>query len=368
MTDSLLHQIALTLLPQVGPVTAKLLVSYCGSAENVFRASRRELLRIPGIGPAVADNLRTAVPLLQAEKELVFLEKHEVAALFYTDNRYPARLRQIADGPALVYFKGSDTALLGAERIVAIVGTRQPTEYGRMACEELVNGLKTYGAVVVSGLAYGIDIAAHRQATAQGIANIGVLGHGLGSIYPSHHRPVALKMIEHGGLLSEYVHDAKPDRDHFPMRNRIIAGLCDALVVVETATSGGSMISAEFAVQYAREVFAFPGRVTDPKSAGCHLLLKTERARLLENAADLAAVMGWAEAGRESARQLVLPLDLDPAETLLVDLIRRQPEIAVDELAQAAGLPPGELAAAVLALEFKGVVRTLPGKRYVLTG
>ncbi len=368
MPDSLLHQIALTLLPQVGPVTAKLLVSYCGSAEAIFHSSRRELLRIPGVGPAVADCIRSADPLVSAEKELLFLEKNGVSALFYTDEEYPVRLRQIHDCPALLFFKGSSTQLLNAPRIVAIVGTRQPTEYGKMICEEFVAGLQAYGALIVSGLAYGIDITAHRQATALGVPNIGVLGHGLGSIYPSHHRPTALKMIEHGGLLSEYVHDAKPDRDHFPMRNRIIAGLCDALLVVETAATGGSMISAEFANQYARDVFAVPGRASDAKSAGCNLLLKTDRAQLVETAADLAEALGWAQAGRDRPVQTQLLLDLSPAETALVELIRQTPEIPVDQLAALAGLPSGELAAAVLGLEFKGVVRTLPGKRYILAG
>lgn len=368
MADSLLHQIALTLLPQVGPVTAKTLVSYCGSAEAVFGATRRELLKIPGIGPAAADLVRAAETLTAAENELVFLEKHAVSALFYTDERYPARLRLLHDGPALLYFKGSSAGLLNAARIVAIVGTRQPTEYGRAVCEEFVEGLQTYDAVVVSGLAYGIDITAHRKACSLGVPNIGVLGHGLGSIYPSHHRPTALKMLENGGLLSEYVHDAKPDRDHFPMRNRIIAGLCDALLVVETASAGGSMISAEFAGQYAREAFAVPGRTTDAKSAGCNLLLKTERAKLAETATDLASALGWAEPGADRPLQTQLPLDLSPAETAVVGIVRERPEIAIDELVAAAGLPSGELAAAVLGLEFKGVVRTLPGKRYVLVG
>lgn len=368
MADSLLHQIALTLLPQVGPVTAKTLVSYCGSAEAVFRAPRRELLRIPGIGPALAAGIGAAQVLHLAEQELFFLEKHAIRAVFYTDPAYPPRLRQLNDGPALFYFKGSSVELLHHTHMVAIVGTRQPTEYGKALCEEFVCGLQAYGAVLVSGLAYGVDIAAHRQATAIGAPNIGVLGHGLGSIYPSHHRAVAMKMLENGGLVSEYVHDAKPDREHFPMRNRIIAGLCDVVLVVETATTGGSMISAQFAGQYGREVCAVPGRSSDPKSAGCNLLIKTARAHLTETPADLAAVLGWSEPGDRRAVQTQLLFDLPPAEAALVEIIRRQPEIGVDQLVETARLLPGELASLVLALEFKGVVRTLPGKRYILAG
>lgn len=368
MTDQLHFQIALTLAPQVGAVTAKTLVSYCGSAAAVFRSSRRELLKIPGIGPAVVDGLLGAEPLQMAEKELLFLEQHGVEALFYTDERYPVRLRQNSDCPALIFFKGSSTDLLNANRVVAIVGTRQPTEYGKALCEELVEGLQAYGVVVVSGLAYGVDITAHRKASSLGVPNIGVLGHGLGSIYPSQHRSAALKMIENGGLLTEYTHNTGPDREHFPMRNRIIAGLCDALLVVETAEAGGSMISAELAAQYARDIFALPGRIRDPKSAGCNLLIKTQRARLLESAADLANAMRWQETGRQRATQVQLFLDLNPAESRLVAFIRQKPEIPIDELTQAAQLPPGELASLLLGLEFKGVVRTLPGKRYVLLG
>lgn len=366
MTDRLLYQIALTLLPQVGAITAKTLVSYCGSAEAVFRASRRELLKIPGIGPGIAAGIAISAALEKAEQELKFLEQYGVQALFYTDENYPARLRQNADCPALLYFKGSSVELLNARRIVAVVGTRQPTEHGRAVCEELVEGLRAYDCIVVSGLAFGIDVTAHRKATALGIPNIGVLGHGLGKVYPAEHRSIALKLTENGGLLSEYTHQTGPDREHFPMRNRIIAGLCDALLVVETANSGGSMITAQLAGQYERDIFAVPGRVRDPKSAGCNMLIRTNRAKLLESAADIAASLGWDEAGRGRAVQHQLFLDLTPAENELVEIIRRRPQIPIDELTEATGRSPGELASLVLGLEFKGVVRTMPGKRYVL--
>jgi len=368
MPDNLQYQIALTLLPQVGAVTAKTLVSYCGSAESVFRASRRELLKIPGIGPVIVDCIGSAQVLRQAERELFFIEQEQVEALFYTDERFPVRLRQCYDCPALLYFKGSAVNLLSAARVVAIVGTRQPTEYGKAICEEIVEGLQPYNVLIVSGLAYGIDITAHRKASAVQIPNIGVLGHGLGSIYPSQHRGAAQRMIENGGLLSEYLSDTKPDREHFPMRNRIVAGLCDALLVVETPASGGSMITAELAKQYARDIFAVPGRIRDQKSAGCNHLIKNDQAKLLESAADLAQAMRWEEAGKQRPVQTQLFPDLLPAETELLAHIRTTPEIAIDALSQAAQLPPGELAALLLGLEFKGAIRTLPGKRYIVSG
>jgi len=368
MTDSLLHQIALTLVPQVGAITAKNLVSYCGSAEAVFRAKRSELLKIPGIGPALVDALQTAGPLQQAERELVFLDNNNITALFYTHEYYPVRLRQCHDSPAILFFKGSSVQMLNAERIVAIVGTRQPTDYGKALCEEIVEDLKPYNVLIVSGLAYGVDITAHRKATALGVPNIGVLGQGLGSIYPAQHRATALKMMEHGGLLTEYISSTQPDREHFPMRNRIITGLCDALLVVESAISGGSMISAELATGHERDVFALPGRVKDAKSAGCNLLIKNLRAKLVESAADMAANLQWPEPGKTHTIQTRLFMDLSNAEAQLLERIRKTTDVAIDQLSSASGLAAGELAALLLALEFKGAIRTLPGKRYRVVG
>ncbi len=366
MSDHLLYQIALTLVPQVGAVTAKNLVTHCGSAEGVFKSTRRELLKIPGIGPIVADAVLSAPVLQLAEREIDFLEKNEVDAIFYTDDRYPNRLKQCIDGPVLLYFKGSSAHLLHSERIVAIVGTRQPSDYGKAVCEEIIEDLKQYNILIISGLAYGIDITAHRKANAADIPNIGVLGHGLGSIYPSQHKSIAMKMIENGGLLTEYIHSAKPDREHFPMRNRIIAGMCDALLVVETAASGGSMISAQLASDYGRELLAVPGRIHDPKSAGCNYIIQNGSARLVTTAADIAETMRWDEHSRPSVRQTQLLLDLSATEELLLQQIRQQPEIAIDQLSFQAQLSPGELASTLLGLEFKGAIRTLPGKRYIV--
>ena len=368
MTDNLLYQIALTLVPQVGALTAKSLVSYCGSAEGVFRASRKELLKIPGIGTVVTNAILSSPSLHLAERELDFLEKNNVEAVFYTDERYPTRLKQCADSPAILFFKGSSAQLLNTERIVAIVGTRQPSDYGKAVCEEIVDALKPYNVLIISGLAYGIDITAHRKSNMTDIPNIGVLGHGLGSIYPSQHRSVAMKMIENGGLLTEYIHSAKPDREHFPMRNRIIAGMCDALLVVETAASGGSMISAQLAVDYGRDLFAVPGRTNDLKSAGCNYLIQNCSAKLITSATDIAESMRWEEHGKAPIRQTQLLLDLSIEEAALLQRIQQQPEIAIDQLSVLTQMLPGELASTLLALEFKGAIRTLPGKRYIVLG
>jgi DNA processing protein len=368
MHEELQHQIALTFIPQVGTVTAKLLVSYCGGAAEVFKASKTNLLKIPGIGPQIAENIRSSLPMLQAEKEVVFMEQNGIQSVFYSEEKFPVRLKQLADAPTILYFKGSSLDLFNKSRVLAIVGTRKPTEYGRQICEDFVEGIRPYNPLIVSGLAYGIDITAHKKSVTLNMPNIGVLGHGLGMLYPESHHAVAQKMIENGGLLTEFPHKTPPDRENFPMRNRIIAGLCDALLVVETAASGGSMISAKIGVQYGRDIFAIPGRTRDKDSAGCNLLIKTDKARLVESAEDLALHLNWEKSGQQKGIQKSLFLDLSATETLVVDTVKANTEIPIDQLTYKTGLKPGELATLLLKLEFQGVLKTLPGKRYVLVG
>lgn len=365
--DTQQHQIALCQLPQVGAVTAKTLVSYCGSARAVFTTPVRTLLKIPGIGSVITNSIRKNADdaLRVAEKELLFIEKNNIITVFYTDALFPSRLLQSYDSPALIFFKGSDSNLLRSDRIVSIVGTRQPTEHGRANCEALVEGLARAGVLIVSGLAYGIDITAHKKSCQMNMPNIGVLGHGLNTIYPLQHKPVARRMTECGGLISEFVHDIKPDRENFPMRNRIIAGICDALIVVETAASGGSMITASMANRLSCEVFAIPGRPQDPKSAGCNYLIRTHQAYLIETAEDVINLMGWDDTPAIRSRQLQLILDLDTTEKELVSIVKNNPGISIDQLTLLSGLAPGELASKILSLEFQGILKTLPGKRYV---
>ena len=364
--DSLQHQIALTLVPQIGAVTAKTLVSYCGSAEAVFNTPKSTLLKIPGIGPTVVAALKSKAPLEQADREMVFMAQQQVQAVFYTDAHYPARLRQCLDSPALFYFKGNEYALLHGPRIVAIVGTRKPSEHGKAICEQIVAELLPYNVLIISGLAFGVDVTVHKKATAMGIPNIGILGHGLNSIYPAEHRGIAAKMLENGGLISEYNHLAKPDREHFPMRNRIISGLSDLVLVIETAASGGSMITVQCAVRQGREIFAIPGRPNDPHSVGCNWLLKNERAKLAECAEDIASRMLWNPPGTSQSHQKQLFIELSQEEEKIVQIVRDSPEIPIDQFSVAAGCTPGLLASYIISLEFKGVLRTLPGKRYSL--
>ena len=362
MTD-LLHKIALTKISGVGSITARQLVSHCGGAKEVFETSRQELLKIPSIGPVLVDALKSPQKALEeAEKELEFIEKHNIQALFYTDPAFPQRLKFQHDCPFLLYFKGN--ANLNHHRVVGIVGTRKPTPYGEQMCKEIIEGLKPYNIMVISGLAYGIDITAHKKSVDLGIENVGAVAHGLSLIYPNDHRKVAAKMIECGGILSEYTSEVQPDPRHFPMRNRLIAGMCDALLVVETAESGGSMISAELAFSYNKDVFAVPGRVKEKYSQGCNLLIKSNKAALVESAQDIANAMNWELLDAKKSIQTNLFVTLEPDEQRLVDMLNQNGTSSIDELSFKMNLPPSEMAVLLLNLEFKAVIKSLPGKRY----
>jgi DNA processing protein len=362
--EDLLYKIAITRIPSVGAVTARNLISYCGSPRAVFEARKRELLSIPGVGEHTARNVLRKEALLEAETEIKFLEKHDIQPLFYMDEDYPGRLRHYPDCPILLYYRGK--ADLNAERIVAIVGTRRPTPQGRSCCEALVEGLLPYNVLIVSGLAFGIDITAHRQCLKVGVPTVGVLGHGLNRIYPPQHLGVAEQMIRAGGLLTEYPSHVKPDREHFPMRNRIIAGMCDALVVVETARRGGSMISAEIANSYNKDVFAVPGRLHDRQSMGCNHLIKTHKAALLESADDIGYIMRWEEQSGNPPAQPSLFVELTEEEKIIVDLLRQVETASIDELTFHTQMVNSAMASLLLNLEFKGLIKTLPGKRYTL--
>ncbi len=365
MANDRLYHVALTLIPKVGAVTARNLMSYCGSARAVFEARERELLRVPGVGAQLAHNIRNCDALYLAEQELRFIEAHGIRTLFYTDTDYPQRLRHLPDSPPLLYYKG--TADLNAPRTVAIVGTRRPTPQGIYYCQQLVEELKAYGVTIISGLAFGIDIAAHRACLAHEVPTIGCVAHGLGRIYPPQHTAAAMEMLDNGGLLTEYPSGTAPDRERFPMRNRIIAGLCDALVVVETQRKGGSMISAKMANDYHRDVFAVPGRLRDRCSEGCNLLLKSHQAALLESADDIAYVLRWEKPGTSPRGvQQQLFQELNAEEESVIQLLKEQDLLPIDALGERLKRSSSELAALLLELEFKGLVRTLPGKRYTL--
>ena len=359
------YQIALTLVDGVGPVIAKNLISYCGSASAVFKAKKSTLLKIPEIGEFTASSVLAFNDFKKAEDELKFIEKHKIQTHFYASPDYPYRLKSTPDCPVILYQLGN--ADLNAEKIIAVVGTRKPTEYGKHFCEKLVEDLSGTGATIISGMAYGIDVCAHKAALKNQLPTVGVLAHGLDRLYPSDHKKYAKTIIEMGGgLVTECLSGTNPDRENFPKRNRIVAGLCDALIVVETAQRGGSMITAELAWQYDRTLMALPGKSGDEKSAGCNYLIKTNRAEMIENSLDLVRSLGWDVASKIPHSQRALPIDLSPEETLLWNIFKEKPMMEIDEIVGVSSLGSSQAALTLLDLEFKGLIKTLPGKRFQL--
>ena len=361
--EDTLYCIALKNVPQVGPLIAKNLISYCGSPEAVFREKKRRLLKIPGVGQTIATNILDKQHIESAEREMAYVVKHKVQVLFYLDEDFPNRLKHIDQSPILLYARGNMN--LNAQRTVAIVGTRRPTEHGKSACASLIQDLRDVSPLILSGLAYGIDITAHREALKCDLATVAVLGSGLGMVYPAQHHNSARQMERNGGLLTEFSHDTKPDRENFPARNRIVAGLADVTLVVESAATGGSMITAEFASAFNREIGAVPGRVSDPLSMGCNNLIKQHKAHLITNGEDVARLMGWNTTESKSSIQRQIFAELSEDEELLVELMPDSNEYEIDDLTVRSKLRPSQLATVLLSLEFKGVLRALPGNRYV---
>lgn len=365
MSDQqLLFRIALTMIPNIGPQLARHLVGYCGGTEAVFREKKARLARIPGVGEKLATTVASFKDFDRAEQEITFLRTHHIQPLFYLDDTYPWRLKQQTDSPVLLYFSG--TADLNAARMVNIIGTRKASEYGKQFTAALTAQLLACNCTIVSGMAYGIDIAAHKAALANNIPTIGVLAHGLDRLYPAAHVPVAQKMLQNGGLLTEYTSLTNPDRENFPMRNRIVAGMCDATIVIETARKGGAMITAALADSYNRDVFAVPGKPRDAVTAGCNYLIKSHKAALLETADDLKYLMGWDDTPVNQPLQRILPVDLNELENKLLAILAGKTQMGIDELCAVSYLSAGETALTLLELEFKGLVKSLPGKQFQL--
>lgn len=365
---SLHHQIALTFVKKIGPVLAKSMISQFGDAEQIFRVSKSSLTRARGIGEKRVSLADFDEALRLAERELNFIEKNNIDVFFYTDPRYPKRLKNCHDSPLLVYSRGN--ANLNMQRIISIVGTRNATDYGRQLCKQLVDELQEYNILIVSGLALGIDVAAHKECLRAGMPTVGVLGHGLDRMYPAQNRGTAEKMLENGGLLTEYPSGTTPDRENFPQRNRIVAGMADATVVVEAALKGGALITAEIANTYNRDVFAFPGRLGDEYSEGCNFLIRHNKAQLLTCVADLAYSLGWEKNSefKNAPEQLILPIDLSAGERAIYDIIRENKSpLAIDDLSIRTNMPVSQLAMALLDMELQGFIRSLPGKTYCIS-
>jgi DNA processing protein len=359
---TLIYKIALTLIQGIGDVQGKKLVAYCGGAEAVFREKKKDLVKVPGVGRAMADAIHKKEVFLRTEEEINFISQYRIEPLFYLDQGYPDRLKHCEDGPMLLYFKGN--ANLSQQRILSIVGTRMPTDYGKAVCEQLIRELMEEGVMIVSGLAYGVDTAAHRASLAAGLPTVGVLAHGLDQVYPYVNRALAEKMLENGGLLTEFMSRTKLNRDYFPRRNRIIAGMADATLVIESATKGGALITADIANSYNRDVFALPGRVTDEKSSGCNELIKANKASLIRNANDICYLMGWDQSPQMAHIQQKLFTEMNEEEKQVFDFVASKKEADIDEIYLNSGLTNSKVAAILLKLEFDGLIRSMPGKRF----
>lgn len=364
-TTELHHQVALTLLEGVGPKSAKSLMAYLGHVDTIFKGKKNLRTTIPGFSKERFRKLNTTKALLEAEKVLAFIEKHNIQTTFFLDKDFPYRLKECADSPVLLYSKGNFE--LNPKRTIAVVGTRNMTSYGKKLIRELISSLQSYDVQVVSGLAYGVDVYTHRCCLEFEIPTVGVLGHGLDRVYPFQHQSTAQKMIKNnGGLLTEFPNGTNPDRENFPKRNRIVAGMTDATIIIESGEKGGSLITAHLANDYSRDVFAYPGNVDSPYSKGSNSLIANDKAHLVTSSKDIIKMLEWELKTKEKPIQTNLFQQLTGDEKKIVKILKEFEKISLDVLSVKLKTPVSRLSGLLLNLELKGIVLTLPGKKYTL--
>lgn len=366
-TENLKYKIALSLIPKIGHITAKKLVSYVGSFEGVFKEKKGNLLKIPGIGSILAELIVNSDVIPKAEEEVEFIRKNKIVPIFYLDKNYPERLKHCDDAPILIYTLGNID--LNSRKILSIVGTRKATADGIVFCQKLIKDLKDrdHNPVIVSGLAYGIDATAHYAALENELFTIAVLGHGLDIIYPASHKKLAKEIVNQGMLITDFPSKSIRDKNNFIKRNRIIAGLSDATIVIESGEKGGSLVTADIANSYNRDVFAVPGRISDLYSKGCNNLIKTNKASMLTSVEDLEYIMGWESSSKTpKSIQRDLFVNLSEEEKMITDILKEFDELPIDLICVKCNMPTSKVSPALLNLEFMGLVKTLPGKMYKL--
>jgi DNA processing protein len=368
MTDERLYLTGLTFLKGVGDILAGNLLRYFGSAEEIFKAKRSVLERVPGIGAYTAGQIGNGMTdaLNHAEKELSFVKNNKIRLYAITEDDYPRRLKECPDAPVVFYYKGN--ADLDAAKIISVVGTRKISDYGRKLTESLIEDLSVMfpELLVISGLAYGIDVCAHRSALKNNLPTVGVLGHGLDRIYPAVHRNTAIEMIATGGLLTDFVSGTAPDRENFLKRNRLVAGLSDAVIVVESAKRGGSLVTADIAVSYGRDVYTFPGRVTDEFSVGCNQLVQMNKAGLISSAKDLVMSLCWDSDIKAQPVQQSFDFQ-KKTDNRIVRLLVEKGELQIDQLAAEMNTPVYKLSSMLFELEMEGHIKAFPGGVYKLS-
>jgi len=365
--EDLRYLIALTMIPDVGSITARKLIAYTGSAKAVFGEKKSNLQKIPGIGSFLAGQIHPDSHLSQADKEISFIEKNNIKFLSLFDKEYPERLKQCPDAPILLYFKGSN--VFSAPKILSIVGTRTVSEYGVEQCRKIIRDLteNNHRILIVSGLAYGVDAQAHMASLQYNQITVAILAHGLHTVYPSAHKNLASRIAESGALLTDFSTCNNPERNNFLKRNRIIAGLADATLVIESGRKGGALITADLAMSYNRDVFAIPGRVNDPMSEGCNMLIRDNKAALVGGFADIEFLMGWDNKDKPAQpRQSRLFVELNEDEQKIVDELKKEDRLSPDILSIRTGMPVSKVSANLLNMEFKALVNVLPGNYYQL--
>lgn len=364
MTQSeLYHTLALMQVEGVGDVIAKKLIQHCGNAEAVFTSKKSQLQQIDGIGSVVIKNLQDKAVFVKAEAEIQFIAQENISTTYFQEENYPERLKHCYDSPVLLFQAGNIN--LQNRRVISIVGTRQITTYGMEFIKKFMEEIAPLNPIIVSGFAYGVDIYAHQMAMDCGLQTIGVLAHGLNQIYPKTHKKYMAKMEQNGGFLTEFWSTSKPDKENFIKRNRIVAGISEATLVIESAEKGGSLVTANLANDYNRDVFAVPGRTTDKYSQGCNNLIKTQRANLLTSAADLVYILNW-ELQRESQKsaQKQLFISLTEEEQKIYDYLQTLGKEMMDIIALECDFPIYRISSILLNMELKGVIRPLPGKMF----
>ncbi|MEO0572035.1 MAG: DNA-processing protein DprA [Bacteroidota bacterium] len=359
----LLALLRLQKVPQVGDINAKKLLERCGSAEQVFKERRAALQKIDGIGSALLSRLYDSIYLEEAEKELEFIQRKDIRYSFFKDATYPKHLKHCIDAPILIFEKGNIN--LKDKRVISIVGTRQMTSYGNAFIAEFMEAIAPLNPVIVSGFAYGVDIAAQRAAMGHNLQTISCLAHGLNQIYPKAHGRYVSQIERNGGFVTEFWSSSNPDRENFLKRNRIIAGMSEATVVVESAEKGGSLVTADIAHSYNRDVFALPGRSTDKYSTGCNNLIKQQKAHILTSAADLVYMLGWELTEKqETISQKRLFVELNETEKSIYQYLQLNGKQVLDTVALECNLPIFKTSSSLLNMEMKGMIRPLPGKLF----
>jgi DNA processing protein len=369
LNQDLIYRIGITLIKGIGNITAKQIIENLGNVALLFTEKKHTLEKIHGLSRRIINEIHRPEVLKRAEKEIRFIEKAHITPLFITDTAYPYRLKECVDAPVMLYLRGN--ADLNTGKIISVVGTRNATAYGRETTDRLLRDIRdTFpDCLIVSGLAYGIDIAAHRAALKESLSTVGILAHGLDRIYPPAHRNTAAEMLDAGGLLTDFISETVPDRQNFVKRNRIVAGISDCTVVVESAKKGGALITANIADSYNRDIFAFPGKTADKYSEGCNLLIKQKKAALITLAEDIFQEMNWSNQPEKTQPKIIQRMlfpELNPEERKVVELLSKAGNMQLNLLAIELDLPVSRLLVILFELEMNGMVRCKPGGMYGL--